>query len=155
MFWLERKKSKLDSPLLKSLYSISWSSENPKCDFFLFCCLKWLSPFNHHEKINLLNKDTSSIFIFSHIIKDKLMLKHQNCCKTEGETKTFHGERGIKSCVPEVQQCTKLLCIPTCTALHLSCPIPTSSRRVNLSLHRSITCSGINNSRAHAYRNHL
>lgn len=105
MFWLKRKKSKLDSPLLKTLHSISWSSEIPKCDFYSAvlndCLLLIIS-----EKINLLNKDTFSIFIFSRIIKDKLTLKHQNCCKTKGETKTFQGE---KKCFSEAQQCTKLL----------------------------------------------
>lgn len=45
MFWLERKKSKLDSPLLKSLHSISWSSENPKCGFFFILLSKMIVSF--------------------------------------------------------------------------------------------------------------
>lgn len=108
----KKKEIQIRQPRIKNLHSISWSSEIPKCGFYSavlnYCLLLIIS-----KKINLLNKDTFSIFIFSRIIKDKLMLKRQNCCKTKAETKTFWGAGGVET-LP-LKCSTKLLGIPICT----------------------------------------
>lgn len=150
MFQLKRKKSKLDSLLLKTLHSISWSSEIPKCDFFYSAVLNDCLLLITSEKINLLNKDTFSIFIFSRIIKDKLMLKYQNFFKIKGETKTFQGG-GWK---PVSLRCSNTLnfsgSLPALVMFH-----PHLKQKSNLSLHRFITLLAINTTKAHAYKKNV